>query len=125
MSDVRFSTATVTRFYLRGRLIAHRVRQNVSEYIRGRFAFVVVPVDQKAERLSLESKMISTLSLCAGCGPSPQWLGLFSTKKRIRASGLWLVNELYKEPLSVEGLERLTRATATSSVSIAYTRLLS
>jgi hypothetical protein len=95
------------------------IEGNVSEYIRDRFTFVVVRVDQKAERLSLESKMISTLSLCSDCGPSHQWLGLFSTKKRIRESGLWLVNELYKEPLSVKGLERLTRGTATSSVSMA------
>jgi hypothetical protein len=47
---------------------------------------------------------------------SDQWLGLFSTKKRICESGLWLVNELYKEPLSLQDLEDLTAATAAVGV---------
>jgi hypothetical protein len=87
------------------------IESDVSEYIRHQFSFVVVRIDQKAERLSLESKMISTLSLCSECGPSDQWLGLSSTKKKIRESGLWLVNELYKEPLSLRDLVDLTTAT--------------
>ena len=63
--------------------------------------------DEKAKRLELKSKMISTVSLCDECRPSPQWLGLFSPKDKIRTSGLWLVNELYKEPLSSTDLEAL------------------
>jgi hypothetical protein len=57
-------------------------------------------VDQKDKRLDLESKIISTISRCEECGPSKQWLGIHSPKAKIRESGLWLVNELYKEPLS-------------------------
>jgi hypothetical protein len=79
----------------------------VSTYIREHFSFVVIPVAEKAERSRLESQMISTVSLCAGCRPSAQWLGLSSPKAKIRESGLWLVNELYKEPLSSQDLERL------------------
>jgi hypothetical protein len=77
----------------------------VSDYIRNHFSFVVIRVDDKKDRLTLESKMISTLSLCDGCLPSAQWLGLFSPIKKICESGLWLVNELYKEPLSPRDLE--------------------
>ena len=79
----------------------------VSKYIREHFTFAVVRVDERTQRLRLESKMISTISLCDACRPSAEWLGLFSPKDKIRASGLWLVNELYKEPLSVGDLEAL------------------
>ena len=41
------------------------------------------------------------------CKPSENWLGLFSPKEKIRKGGLWLVNELYKEPLSEDDFKRL------------------
>ena len=93
------------------------IGKTVSDYIRKHFSFVAVRVDEKAERLSIESKMISTVSLDDACLPSVQWLGLSSPKKKIRESGLWLVNELYKEPLSFGDLERLAavREIATGS----------
>ncbi len=83
------------------------VEQRVSNYIQDRFSFVVLPVDDKDERLSLESRMISTVSWCDECGPSPDWLGLDSPKQKIRESGLWLVNELYKTSLSERDLLRV------------------
>jgi hypothetical protein len=79
----------------------------VSKYIQGHFTFVVFRVDDKTQRLGIESKMISTVSLCKECRPSAGWLGLSSPKDKICASGLWLVNELYKEPLSIQDLEEL------------------
>jgi hypothetical protein len=103
-----------------GQIDAHRqlaIEQTVSHYIQEWFSFVVVGVDEKDERLELESKMISTVSLCDACLPSPQWLGLSSPKKKIRDSGLWLINELYKEPLCIRDLDRLNRATATATAS--------
>jgi hypothetical protein len=86
----------------------------VSQYIQEHFTFVVFRVDEKIQRLGLESKMISTVSLCDECRPSTQWLGLSSPKDKIRKSGLWLVNELYKEPLSVRDLEVLRSGTGSS-----------
>jgi hypothetical protein len=83
------------------------IEKSVSAYIRDHLGFVVVRVDEKVDRLRLEAKMISTVSLCEECQPSAQWLGLFSPKAKIRESGLWLVNELYKEPLSIEDLTQL------------------
>lgn len=85
------------------------IEKSVSACIRDHFSFVVICVDDKSERLRLESKMISTVSLCDACMPSAQWLGLFSPKAKIRESGLLLVNELYKEPLTMADVERLTR----------------
>lgn len=68
---------------------------------------MVFEVETKEERLLLESRIISTVSSCEECKPSDGWLGLFSPKIKIKESGLWLVNELYKEPLSDEDMELL------------------
>ena len=89
-----------------------QVEQRVTEYLQGNLSFVVFEVNDKEDRLLLESKIISTVSLCRECQPSPQWLGLASPKDKIRESGLWLVNELYKEPLAIHEvtiLETLTQ----------------
>jgi len=83
------------------------VESRVSEYIRQRFTFVVFPVEEKEERLRLESRMISTVSLCEDCSPLSDWLGLFSPKEKIRKSGLWLEQGLWKEPLSTSDVDRL------------------
>lgn len=93
------------------------IEADVSKYIQEHFTFIVFRVDEKARRLELESKIISTVSLCDGCQPSPQWLGLSSPKDKIRTSGLWLVNELYKEPLSSTDLEALRNGICTSAAS--------
>lgn len=76
------------------------VESKVTKCIQENFSFVVFEVKEKERRLGLESKIISTVSLCDECLPSNNWLGLSSPKQKIRDSGLWLVNELYKEPLS-------------------------
>lgn len=77
-----------------------QVERQVSQIIQNHFWFVAFPVPTKDARLMLESKIISTVSLCKTCGPSADWLGKFSPKPQIRESGLWLVNELYQEPFS-------------------------
>ncbi len=78
------------------------VEKEVTEYIQRNLSFVVLDIKNKEDRLSFESKIISTVSLCKECQPSKHWLGSFSPKDKIRDSGLWLVNELYKQPLSHE-----------------------
>lgn len=83
------------------------IEKQVSQVIRDKFSFVVIPVEDKEERLQLESKIISTVSLCKDCKPSESWLGFDSPKDKIKESGLWLVNELYKEGLGVGDLERI------------------
>jgi hypothetical protein len=69
------------------------VEADVTGYLLGSFSFVAIGVPEKASRLELESKLISAVSLCTGCMPSPSWLGLYSPKTKIRENGLWLVNE--------------------------------
>ncbi len=91
------------------------VEKEVSRYIQNNFSFAVVAVDGKDDRLELESKLISTVSLCEECRPTGDWLGLHSPKKKIRESGLWLVNELYKQPLSEEDFLKLVEFSSTQS----------
>ncbi len=83
------------------------VERKVTKYIQENFWFVVFEVDDKRKRLDLEAKIISTVSLCKDCIPSENWLGNFSPKEKIRKSGLWLVNELWKTPLSEKEIEEL------------------
>lgn len=86
-----------------------KIEKLISNYMRKNFFFGVLRVDDKEERLSLESKIISTVSRCKECLPSKKWLGKHSTKDKIKEGGLWLVNELYKEPLSEADLKRLAQ----------------
>lgn len=76
------------------------IEKKVSAYIQTHFSFVVVHLEDKEKRLFYESRLISTISLCTDCSPSLNWLGLFSPKLKIRESGLWQEQELYKEPFS-------------------------
>lgn len=77
-----------------------KTEKRVTRYIQDNFSFVVFQIDDKDKRLEIESKIISTVSLCDECKPSENWLGNFSPKEKIRKSGLWLVNELWKTPLT-------------------------
>jgi hypothetical protein len=86
------------------------VEAQVSAYIQANFSFAVLPIAEKIDRLQLESRLISTVSACEKCHPSPSWLGNHSPKVKIRSSGLWLVNELYKAPLTRLEFEMLKRS---------------
>jgi hypothetical protein len=77
-----------------------KIEKKVTKQLQDNFSFVVFQVDEKDKRLEFETKIISTASLCEECKPSKNWLGNFSPKEKIRKSGLWLVNELWKTPLS-------------------------
>lgn len=83
------------------------IEKLVTEYIQKCFSFVVIAVPDKTTRLTLESGLLSTISFCKECAPSKSWLGNFSPKEKIRQSGLWNVNELYKTPLDEKKLQLL------------------
>ena len=85
------------------------IEKLVTQYIQKNFSFVVFRIDDKDERLKIESKIISSISLCDKCKQSLNWLGNYSPKEKIKESTLWLVNELYKEPFSKEDLDALKK----------------
>lgn len=84
-----------------------RIEREVSEYMRANLTFAVISFAEGDRRLSLEKRLISTISQCDACGPSRQWLGSRSPKIRIRESGLWLVQGLREPPLSRREIEQL------------------
>jgi len=106
--DLTSSKAKQRYTYLRGSLKLLETERCVTHYIQSNFSFVVIPINNKEMRLRLESKLISTVSLCTDCKPSSQWLGRSSTKDKICKSGLWQVNELCKEPLSIDEMHLLS-----------------
>lgn len=81
-----------------------QIEKKISEYIQENFSFAVIEVGEKEDRLRLESRLISEVSLCDECVPSDKWIGRYSPKVKIQESGLWLVNELYKERFSEDEL---------------------
>lgn len=83
------------------------IEREITMFLQTNFFFYVISIDDKDKRLELESKIISTVSKCDECEPSDNWLGLHSPKNKIKESGLWLVNELYKEELNDEDYELL------------------
>lgn len=83
------------------------IEKRVTKYIQNNFSFVIFEISDKDKRLYFESKIISTVSLCKECKPSDKWLGNFSPKEKIRKSGLWLVNELWKTPLNDKDMMEL------------------
>ena len=85
------------------------IEKKVSKYIQDNFSFVVFQVDDMKKRLELESKIISSISACDECYASSEWLCNFSPKEKIRGSGLWLVNELYRTELTKEEMDLLEK----------------
>jgi len=81
----------------------------VTEYMQSKFSFAVFEVKEKDNRMLFESRIISTVSNCSECGGNENWLGNQSPKEKIRKSGLWLVNELWKQSISENELNQLTK----------------
>jgi len=85
------------------------IEQQVSDYIRKNISFVILPVENEKQRLALEAKIIGTVSLCKECFPSKKWLGLSSSKKNIRLSGLWQKQHLFSTSLNDEEIKILEK----------------
>jgi hypothetical protein len=92
------------------------VEAMVTTYLQGCFCFVVIPVADRSQRLLWESRIISTVAACPECQPSRTWLGLSSPISKIRDSGLWQVNELYKAPFSASEYAVFERVVTVASV---------
>ena len=83
------------------------IEKEVSEYIQNNFSFCVIEINDKNQRITLESKIISTIAQCNECKPSESWFGLESPIGKIKNHGLWLVNELFKEPMTENDIDEL------------------
>lgn len=76
------------------------LERQISNYIQSNLTFCVFEIDTKEDRLFWESRIVSTLARATNIKPSDNWLGNYSPKEKIKASGLWQVNELYNDSLS-------------------------
>jgi hypothetical protein len=77
-----------------------QIERLISKYIQENLSFCVFRVDSKEQRLFWESKIASTLAQSKELIPSSDWLGYYSPKEKIRASGLWQVNGLEGDVIS-------------------------
>ena len=84
-----------------------KTEKRISDYIQNNLSFCVFQVDTKEQRLFWESKIVSTLAKSNELKPSKKWLGNHSTKDKIKASGLWQVNELYNDALTEQEFDNL------------------
>ncbi len=74
-----------------------KIEDVVTKYIQEMFSFVIIEENDKVKRLLLEKRITSDVSNCNECKSSKNWLGRYSTKEKIIDSGLWQVNELFKD----------------------------
>ncbi|MEO8567709.1 MAG: hypothetical protein ABI419_01190 [Ginsengibacter sp.] len=84
-----------------------QIESKISNYVQTNLSFCVFEIDTKDDRLFWESKIVSTLAKALDIKSSEKWLGNHSTKDKIKASGLWQVNELYKDCLTESELQKL------------------
>lgn len=77
-----------------------KMEKRISNYVQTNLSFCVFQIYTKDDRLFWESKIISTLAKASDIKSSENWLGNQSTKDKIKVSGLWQVNELYKDSLT-------------------------
>ena len=86
-----------------------QIESEVTVIMRSKFSFCVIPVEGKENRKRYESRLIATVAQCTQCRPSKNWLGLYSTKEKIRSSGLWNYQHVAGDTISQIEFERLTR----------------
>lgn len=83
------------------------IEKKVSKYIQDNFTFSFIEITDKSFRLEIEEKIISAISLCDECQASNNWLGLYSPKEKIKKSGMWLEQGLYKRAITLSEFEKL------------------
>lgn len=86
------------------------VEDRVTNRIQQDFSFSVISVDSRERRRQLEKQVIAAVSLCNQCGPSDEWLGRWSTKKKIRESGLWQEHHVNNRDLVPDHVPEIVRA---------------
>jgi len=77
-----------------------QIEKQITNYIQTNLSFCVFEIATKEQRIFWESKIVSTLAKSIFFRPSEKWLGNYSSKEKIKSSGLWQVNELNNDSLS-------------------------
>ncbi len=91
------------------------VKMQVSEYMRHNFTYRCVEVNERAQRLKLESRLIYSLAQCTGCSGSKNWLGSHAYNEKVGAAALWNDRHTTKGiVITVEDLEFLAFSVSAS-----------
>ncbi|HEY2588745.1 MAG TPA: hypothetical protein VGI81_23585 [Tepidisphaeraceae bacterium] len=93
--------------HLRDLAKQEKIEAAVSEYIKDRFAVRVIGLSSCQLALDFEKLCIGTVSACPACIESDEWLGRHSSKPKIRSSGMWQEQHLFKACLSRDDLKQL------------------
>jgi hypothetical protein len=112
-----FTTKAVQQKYRHKRDTAfeYSVETEITGILRKTFNFRFIEIDDQELRMGkkgLEGRLIGTLSHCRLCKPSSQWLGNHSPKKQIRESGLWLIQHLNDDGITVKDKDLISRLIA-------------
>lgn len=86
-----------------------QIEKQITNYIQTNLSFCVFEIATKEQRIFWESKIVSTLAKAILFRPSEKWLGNYSSKEKIKSSGLWQVNELYNDSLTMPEFEQLNQ----------------
>ena len=110
MWDIDFTTLRNRERYGASRELGKEkaTEETVTDYIRSRLSFRVVPVAQHAAREFLKARIIASLAQCDLCCPTKDWLGCHAPDERVGQSGLWQVQHTEGTPLSDEDFEMLS-----------------
>jgi hypothetical protein len=105
--EIDFTTRTNREKYgyLRDIQKEKEIESEITRILRKNFSFRFITMDSQNKRMGsegLESSLIGTIANCKLCKPSDSWLGQSSPNKKIRESGLWLVQHLDANPINDE-----------------------
>lgn len=85
-----------------------KIEEQVTKYIIENLSFVVIEEDDKNKRTFIKNELISEISRCEECNQSTNWLGNYAVNHKVKNSGLWNDNGLYKERTTNYIIEKLS-----------------
>jgi len=90
-----------------------KIERMITKILRERFSFRFIILSDQEKRMGskgIESSLIGTIAQCKLCKPSANWLGNYSPKRKIKESGLWLVQHLKATPINERDKEIISNA---------------
>lgn len=79
------------------------IEKVITKIIREKFSFRFIILGPNVKRIGskgIEGSLIGTVARCELCRPSANWLGNYSPVRKIKESGLWLVQHLNSNPIN-------------------------
>lgn len=80
-----------------------KIETKVSEYIRNKISFVIIPINNRQKRHDYEYGLISAICQASDFVPSDNWLGNFQDEK----TSMWVSNGITDDPLTNQEFEEI------------------